>query len=312
MYHYFIFNVIIFIDKGVIMMALNIADSFTNEEEVPENLVDYFIENIHIRLIGHGVRTLSISQLNNFTVPTFLAVYYKSGSVEIQHGGNTTILKPGSFYLFRPHDVYSGKKVGLETISFVYTRFDITPFMERYNFGLCAIYSTDALFEGEKYRRFGILLNELVEDDAAKIGRAGILKQAIKLLIAQIIYDQPESDVVTLGNLKKGRESAVINRAFQYTAEHLSDPIRIEEILKAEKISKATLEKTFRGILSTTPQHALLRFKIERSMEMLQHNTPIKTIVKALGFSSVYHYSNTFKKITGIRPTEYRRKTVRN
>ena len=35
-------------------------------------------------------------------------------------------------------------------------------------------------------------------------------------------------------------------------------------------------------------------------------NIPLKDIAKALGFSSVFHYSNTFKTVTGIRPTDYR------
>jgi len=59
-------------------------------------------------------------------------------------------------------------------------------------------------------------------------------------------------------------------------------------------------------MLGATPQRALLRFKVERSMEMLMQNIPLKDIAGSLGFSSVFHYSNTFKTVTGIRPTDYR------
>ena len=40
-------------------------------------------------------------------------------------------------------------------------------------------------------------------------------------------------------------------------------------------------------------------------------NIPLKDIVRALGFSSVFHYSNTFKAITGLRPTEYRSRVAK-
>jgi AraC-like DNA-binding protein len=288
-------------------MAQNISEIFAGEEDLADSFADYFIEHIHIRLIGCGIRTASEKRINNFMLPTFLAVAYKSGSAEIQRGAGKTVLRPGSFYIFRPYDVYSGKMVGDAPVCFAFLQFDIAPFMERYRFGLSTLSSADSVFQSERYRRFGNFLAELAEDGAGRAGRTGMLRQLTKLLIAQIVYDEgkhgaaPESP-------QKGRESLVINRAYQYAADHLSEPIRIEEILKYESISKATLEKTFHKILSTTPQRALLRFKIERSMEMLQYNAPINSIVKALGFSSMYHYSNAFMAVAGMRPTEYRRR----
>jgi len=71
-------------------------------------------------------------------------------------------------------------------------------------------------------------------------------------------------------------------------AERLSAPIVIGAIMKDGRISKTSLERVFHNMLGVTPQRALLRFKVERSMEMLMQNMPIKDIVKALGFSSVF------------------------
>ena len=115
-------------------MAQNLSQDFRNIEDDAGSLVDYFIENINVRLLGCGIHRSSTARIANFQVPAFLAVYYKVGSVEIRHGNETTILKPGSFYIFRPNDVYSGRKIGDLPICFAYLQFDITPFMERYNF----------------------------------------------------------------------------------------------------------------------------------------------------------------------------------
>lgn len=213
---------------------------------------------------------------------------------------------PGSFFLFRPYDVYSSRLTEGPALCTAYLQFDIAPFMERCRFGLSALTFTDTVFAGDRCRRFGAFLGELAADGAGGSGRTGMLKQLIRPFLAQIVYDQAKQNAL-LSPPQRERESLVIDRACQYVADHLSEPIRIGEVLQYENISKATLEKAFRRILSTTPQHALLRFKIERAMEMLQYSTPISTIVKALGFSSLYHFSSTFLAVTGMRPTANRR-----
>ena len=274
-------------------------------ENEANTIVDYFIESIHVRLLGCGIHKTAAERISNFQLPAFLVVYYKKGSVEIQHGSETTVLKPGSCYIFRPNDIYSGKIVGGTPICFAYLQFDITPFMERYNFGTIAMISTDATFQKPQYHSLGEMLEKLAEDSPERRGRAAMLRQLVKVILGQIIYDQAvrENDAELL---KKGRESKIINHAFQYVGEHLSAPIVIRNIMKDGKTSKTSLERAFRSMLGTTPQRALLRFKVERSMEMLMRNIPLKDIARALGFSSVFHYSNTFKTVTGIRPTDYR------
>jgi len=285
-------------------MAKDLSGNFKNIEDDASTLVDYLIESTHIQLLGCGIKRVVSERINNFLLPAFLFVYYQEGSVELRHGNEITVLKPGSSYLFRPDDIYSGRRIGAGPIRFAYLQFDIAPFMERYNFGTIAMTATDALFQKRQYKSLGEMLERLAEDDPARQGRGAILRQLVKVLLGQIIYDQNIQGDAEL--LKKGRDSRIINHAVQYVAEHLSSPIVIGDIMKDGKTSKTSMERAFRNVLNMTPQRALLHFKIERSMEMLMQNISLKDIVKMLGFSSVFHYSNTFKMITGIRPTDYR------
>ena len=125
-------------------MVRNLSKDFQNIEDEASTIVDYFIDSIHVRLLGCGVHRSSTERIVNFLLPAFLVVYYKEGSVEIQHGKETTVLKPGSCYIFRPNDIYSGKRIGDSPICFAYLQFDMAPFMERYNFGTFAMISTDS------------------------------------------------------------------------------------------------------------------------------------------------------------------------
>jgi AraC-like DNA-binding protein len=282
----------------------NLSEVFRDLGNAQQSPADRYIENTRIQLLGCGIRETAVPEIQNFMLPAFLAVSYQAGSVQLRHGAQTIVLKPGSFYIFRPYDIYSGVRIGETPLRFAFLQFDMTPFMERYYFGVDALIS-DVMFQNPRVRRFGEMLEELAAEDPARDGRSAMLQQFTKHLIAQILYDQfRQSDSLVL--LKKGRESRLINHAFAYVAEHLSEPIVIRDILESCGTSKTSLDRAFRNVLGATPQRALLRFKIERSMEMLQQNLPLKSIVKALGFSSVYHFSNTFKAVTGVRPTAYR------
>ncbi len=57
------------------------------------------------------------------------------------------------------------------------------------------------------------------------------------------------------------------------------------------------------------PKQYMLSRKIDCAKELLADpNCEIKEIAGTLSFSSVYHFSNTFKKITGETPSAYRRR----
>lgn len=286
-------------------MVLNLTDTFKNGENEPWSLADHFIENIHIRLLGCGIEKTAAKKINDFLLPAFMLVYYKKGSAEIRHGNKTIVLKPGSLYIFRPYEIYRGKKAGDAAIAFAYLQFDITPFAERCNFEAISGVFADSVFQNARYRRFGETLEELAEIVPGESGRSAMLRQLTRLLLGQMVIDQSVKDR-NFRLMKNERNSEKINHAFQYVAAHLDSPIIIRDILSDGNTSKTSLERAFRATLGTTPQRALMRFKVERSMEMLMQGISLKEIARALGFSSVYHFSNTFKSVTGIRPAAYR------
>lgn len=286
-------------------MVFNLSEKFSNSFQEENTYVDDFIENAKVRMLGCGVFDCDAATVRNFMLPAFLVVYYKTGTVEISHGESKTTLRPGALFVFKPYEVYSGLRIGDEHISFSYMQFDITPYIQNYNLMKTAFSLDDEMFHGEQYRRVGLVLDEFLKDGVHKSGRKAMLGQLAKWAAAQMIFDQ----IAAGGSpaiLNSSRDGRLVNQAFQYVSENLSRPIVIGDIIKNSETSKTSLERAFRNTFNLTPQQALLRFKIERSMEKLQQNQPIKNIARDLGFSSEYHFSNVFKSIVGVRPTEYR------
>jgi AraC-like DNA-binding protein len=284
-------------------MVQNLTEDYTTDPEGANSRTDQFIDSMSIRLIGSGISTFAGRNVSSFLFPAFLIVYYRQGSTSLHCGDHTILLKPGSFYVFQPYRIYSGERVSREPLEFAFLQFDIAPYITRRSFCEALLNAEDEI--SGKYQGLGRRLDSLAGTSLRRDGREATLRQLAKYLTAQIIYDFLEqSDRKEV--LPNAHESVLINRAFEYVAAHLSDPVMINEIVKYAATSKTSLDKAFRKVLNQTPQQAILQFKIERSLEMLQQDLSIKSISRELGFSSSYHFSNTFKKITGIRPTEYR------
>ena len=285
-------------------MVMDLSDLFVSTFPKTDTALDQFIQGVEVRLIGCGVKSTDMRAIDSFTIPAFLLVHYSRGSVEITHGEQRTILVPGSFYMFRPFEIYSGRSLSDVTPSFVFLRFDISPYTARYNFGRLAMETPDQLYLQEHYLRMGEVLDDISSADRSKPGWGSLLAQFVKCIVAQIAFDR-YSHSLPADFIRSGRDARLINQAFRYASEHLSEPISISQLVQDTYTSKTSLDRAFRASLHTSPQQALTRFKMERAMEMLQREIPVKDIARELGYSSVYHFSNTFKAVTGQRPTAY-------
>lgn len=290
-------------------MIRNLSDAFRSSFPEKNSTADDFIESIHVRLIGCGLRETAVLNVSRFILPTFLMVYHQRGIFRLHHGEQTAVLQPGSFYLFKPYEIYSGERVGGTPLGFLFLQFDLTPFAERFSFGKMALSLPDSLYLEERYRRLGQALAEMLHSPLQHSGQAAMLREFVKFMAAQVIFDLMQRGE-TQTFFKNNREARLINQAFLYTAEHLSEPIVISRIVQETYTSKTTFDRAFRKTLNLTPQQALTRFKLERAMEMMQENVPLRSIAQELGFSSVYHFSNTFKSLIGQRPTEYKKKVL--
>ena len=283
----------------------NLSDDFRNIQSNNYTLIDDFTDEIRVNLTGCGVFETETAEVGSFILPEFLAVYYRSGAVKLSHRDKTIQLSPGSFYIFKPYEVYSGIRTSSCRIVFSYMLFDISTFLNDFDFGFNTFFPDDGIFGRPCYQKLGQLMDAHSGSSPASRCNKAVMKQLARLAAVQIATDQ--ADITgSHGFLASDRDSRLIVRAFRCVSEHLSEPVSINSIAEVTATSKTTLERAFKNVLGLTPKQAVTRFKLERSMELLKQGIPIKMIVKELGFSSVYHFSNTFKAVTGIRPSAYR------
>lgn len=290
-------------------MLKKLSKNFSNIDPESSESADSFMDDIHVHATGCGIYKTDLVNLDEFAVSGFLMVFYKQGSVKIKRRNGETILKPGSFYIFSPYDIYSGTRIGKEQLIFFYIQFDISPFLGDIKFKTDQMSPDMNVFSGKEYFYIGQLMEQIVTDYSRNGKNPTVLNQFVHFVADQVIHDElgekNSPDLYALTN-----EGKLVDHTLQYVFEHISEPNTIWKISQEIGTSKTSLDRAFKRVLNMTPKQAFTRLKLERSIQMMNDDIPLKKIAKELGFSSVYHFSNTFKNVIGTRPTDYRNKKL--
>ena len=82
-----------------------------------------------------------------------------------------------------------------------------------------------------------------------------------------------------------------------------------QDIVDRTHVSKSTLFREFRKNYDCTPGEYLIRRKIEHAKRYLaDEELSIEAVSQKLGFSTHSYFGRTFRKLTGISPSDYRRR----
>ncbi|MGN1026130.1 MAG: helix-turn-helix domain-containing protein [Faecousia sp.] len=106
-----------------------------------------------------------------------------------------------------------------------------------------------------------------------------------------------------------GKSTQLTIAVTNYIQHHLSEPIRAEEMAKALFMSRPYLSAKFKEETGETLTDFILKEKTEEAKRLLRYSDKTATAIGSyLGFSSLGHFSQVFKKYTGKSPAEYRSK----
>ncbi|NIF04963.1 AraC family transcriptional regulator [Chryseobacterium sp. Tr-659] len=95
----------------------------------------------------------------------------------------------------------------------------------------------------------------------------------------------------------------------RYIHANLEKPLTIDSTAKEFGMSTRTLSRKFKEILGMNYVRFLRALRITRSLElMLEGKYNMYEIAMMVGYNSLSSFSNIFKKVIGIAPTEYQQK----
>ena len=102
----------------------------------------------------------------------------------------------------------------------------------------------------------------------------------------------------------------IIEPAIKHLEQNFADPeLSSEELAHISDIICVYFRKLFSKVFGESPMRYLQSVRIEKAKALLRGDyMPITDIAENVGFKSIYHFSKTFKKITGYTPSEYTKK----
>ena len=107
---------------------------------------------------------------------------------------------------------------------------------------------------------------------------------------------------------KDGMGSRPVRMIKEYVGEHYSENITLNDIADIVFLNPAYLSAMFKKETGQTLTQYLIDVRIDKAKEMLRNpERTIGEIACMVGYQDERHFSKLFSKMTGVKPTEYRR-----
>ncbi len=132
------------------------------------------------------------------------------------------------------------------------------------------------------------------------------LSSASTLLMTHLI--QHYSNVQwRLPTVKGGLAPAVTRNIVAWIEANLDKPLTLAEMAREAALSEFHFARMFRQSINMAPHQYVMQRRMAKAQQLLCHSDlSLTDIALACGFSSLSHFSNRFKSITGMAPSRLR------
>ncbi len=148
---------------------------------------------------------------------------------------------------------------------------------------------------------------ELMLQEAAE-ARPGY-EEVCRHLLEVVLVRLGRQEALSLGpepsDSRSSRECGLVRR---YIDNHFKENLSLDQLARLAHVNKYYLAHTFRREFGTSPINYLISRRVEESRFLLQKTDhSLSLIAEILGFSSLSYFSQCFRRVEGISPTEYRK-----
>ncbi len=132
------------------------------------------------------------------------------------------------------------------------------------------------------------------------------LSTASTLLLTHLI--QHYSNVQwRLPGVKGGLAPVVLRRVLDWIEAHLAQPLLLADLAAEAALSEYHFARMFRQSMGLAPhQYVMQRRMAQAKRQIINSDLPLTDIALACGFNSASHFSNRFRAVYGITPSQLR------
>lgn len=112
--------------------------------------------------------------------------------------------------------------------------------------------------------------------------------------------------------VRRGLESppadeGLVGRCLGYIQEHYTEDFGVDDLARAVAVSPSYLFRVFKKTMGVTPMHVRNQVRVEKAKLLLcQSNRRVELVALEVGFGEVKHFSQLFKRATGVTPGVFR------
>lgn len=137
------------------------------------------------------------------------------------------------------------------------------------------------------------------------LGQEEAAKAAEILLLDRI---RGGSDLQPVNSLFSLARSAAVRRSLLIMASNLHCPLNMDQIARATARSPRQLERLFKAELGASPMRVYMRLRVERAAKLIETSErQISDVAYDVGFQNVGNFSRSFRRYSGISPSQLRR-----
>ena len=140
----------------------------------------------------------------------------------------------------------------------------------------------------------------------APAGGEQLIRGYIEQLLIYLLRLKNEGESVPpVAASEEGKEK-IVDAVISYLKDNISNPVTLDSVVENIRFSKTYLKQIFRKVTGTTIMKYLTALRIDYAKELLSEGSHTVSEISVLcGYQTVHYFSNSFKKETGMTPTEY-------
>ncbi len=152
---------------------------------------------------------------------------------------------------------------------------------------------------------FKLLLSEI---QAGNQNGKLFLENIVSVLTFHFVKNYSREQTSNLIENVSGLTSKELEKALYYIDKNMAENYSIENLAEEFGVSKFNFIEKFKSSTNVTPHQFIIKKKLERSKNLLKEvSLSLTDITYMLNFSDQSHFSNSFKKMYGITPREFRK-----
>ncbi|MDR0939963.1 MAG: AraC family transcriptional regulator [Mediterranea sp.] len=287
-----------------------LADGFKGEKAIvtPYSVRAYQAENaitrqLYVTHIGYYPDAKYHYRVREEGAPENILIYCERGKGWIECGDERFLLESNSFFIIPAGERHAYGADGRMPWSIYWLHFngEQTPMFQSVIGKLCHLGASDQSRVQERFQLFEEMYRNL------EMGYNPENLEYISFCLAHFLASLKY--VPQYREIKKIKESDMVQRSILFMKENLEQKIRLEDIADAVGYSSSRFNTLFLERTSFSPMEYYNQLRIQRACSYLQFSDlKIKEIAFRLGYYDPFHFSKAFHKEMEVTPKEYRRR----